>query len=50
MEILTRKQAIKKFCYECSGENRAEVTRCPSFDCPLWPYRKGTVITERPKN
>lgn len=33
--------AIKQFCYECSGENRAEVRRCSSEDCPLKPFRFG---------
>lgn len=34
-------KAIKQFCYECSGENRAEVKRCSSVDCPLKPFRFG---------
>ena len=34
-------KAIKQFCYECSGENRAEVKRCSSKDCPLKPFRTG---------
>lgn len=34
-------KAIKQFCYECSGENRAEVKRCSSADCPLKPFRTG---------
>jgi hypothetical protein len=34
-------KAIKQYCYECSGENRLEVTRCSSPNCPLKPFRKG---------
>ena len=34
-------QAIKKFCYECSGENNKEVEMCPSEKCPLYIYRNG---------
>jgi hypothetical protein len=39
---MTRKQAIRAKCIDCSGGNRAEVKRCESEDCPLWPYRLGT--------
>lgn len=34
-------KAIRQYCYECSGENRAEVKRCASKDCPLKPFRTG---------
>ena len=40
-ERLTRRQAIRAKCLDCSGGNRAEVRHCPSNDCPLWPYRLG---------
>jgi hypothetical protein len=40
-EITSPLKAIKQFCYECSGENRAEVKRCSSLDCPLKPFRTG---------
>lgn len=40
-EKLTRKQAIRAKCLDCSGNNRAEVRRCPVIGCPLWPYRMG---------
>ena len=40
-EITSPLKAIKQFCYECSGENRAEVKRCSSIDCPLKPFRTG---------
>lgn len=34
-------QAIKKFCYECSGENHKEVTKCAAVNCALYQFRKG---------
>jgi len=35
----SRKSAIKAFCLECTGWQRAEVARCTALACPLWPYR-----------
>lgn len=50
---MTPLQAIKQFCYECSGENRAEVKRCTSPKCPLYAYRtghtSGRTMTEEQK-
>lgn len=40
-EITSPLMAIKQYCYECSGENRAEVKRCSSETCPLKPFRTG---------
>ena len=37
----SRKYAIKAHCYDCSGDNLAEVTRCVVVDCPLYKFRKG---------
>lgn len=31
--------AIKAFCLECVGWQRAEVVRCTAPACPLWSYR-----------
>jgi len=31
--------AVKAFCGECVGWQRAEVTACKAVACPLWPYR-----------
>jgi hypothetical protein len=33
------KSAIKAFCLECVGWQRAEVARCTDLACPLWAYR-----------
>lgn len=40
-EITSPLMAIKQYCYECSGSNRAEVKRCSSETCPLKPFRTG---------
>lgn len=47
---LTRAEAIKQFCYECCGENRAEVKKCPNKKCPLWVYRKGREVKDNNEN
>lgn len=33
------RQAIKAFCLECTGWDRAEVTRCTAKACPLFEFR-----------
>lgn len=33
------RMAINAKCFDCSGWNRAEVTRCVVHYCPLWPVR-----------
>ena len=38
---LTRKKAIRAKCIDCMCGNTAEVRRCPSKNCSLWPYRMG---------
>lgn len=44
---LTRGQAIRKKCLDCSANNRAEVKNCPIKDCPLYRYRLGKEIAEK---
>jgi len=41
MKRLTPVKAIRAYCIDCSGGNRAEVKRCELDDCPLFPYRMG---------
>ena len=41
---LTRKQAIKQYCFECSGEDFQRVEKCWDARCPLWPYRRGDAL------
>ena len=37
----SRKDAIRAMCMECVCWQEAEVTRCPTTYCPLWPFRPG---------
>lgn len=46
----TRKQAIRAKCLDCSGGIRAEVRRCPTTSCPLWPYRMGAELKSNGEN
>lgn len=39
---LTGLQAIRAKCLDCA-HSAAEVRKCVCFDCPLWPYRMGSV-------
>jgi hypothetical protein len=34
-------KVIRSFCMDCMAENAAEVRRCTSVGCDLWPYRMG---------
>lgn len=43
---LTRAQAIKAKCLDCSGWQRQEVKHCPIKDCPLWIYRLGYEVDQ----
>jgi len=43
-----RQKAIRLFCLECMGGSAAEVGRCESHACPLWPYRLGRGVKRRP--
>ena len=47
--ILTRNQAIKARCLDCSADQRDEVTMCPATNCPLWPYRFGSNPFKKPR-
>lgn len=40
-EKLTARQAIRKHCIMCSGDNVKEVKFCTVKKCYLWPYRNG---------
>lgn len=33
---------IRAFCLSCMGGQQTEVRNCPSFNCPLWPFRMAT--------
>ena len=44
----SRRAAIRLFCLDCMGGSAAEVARCASKGCPLWPHRKGRGTARRP--
>jgi len=33
------RQAIKAFCQECCGYDRAAIAECAAYACPLWNLR-----------
>lgn len=33
------RKAINGKCWDCSGQNKAEVSRCTVYGCSLWPVR-----------
>lgn len=37
-------RAIRLKCVDCCGGAAVEVRRCPSTDCPLWPFRMGKNV------
>lgn len=41
-ERLTPRQAIRKYCVECSGGSVYEVNKCTAKRCHLWSFRRGT--------
>lgn len=38
---MTRTEAIRLYCLDCSGGSPKEVTLCVIGDCPLYPFRFG---------
>lgn len=40
---MTKQKAIKQYCFECGGSERANVMLCHLTDCPLWPFRFGAA-------
>jgi hypothetical protein len=34
-------KAMRAFCVDCMGNQFAEIRRCTSIGCALWPYRLG---------
>ena len=35
----SRKSAIRAFCGECQGFDRAGIAGCTAYACPLWNFR-----------
>jgi hypothetical protein len=46
---LTPRRAIRLRCYDCSAFQWAEVKKCETFTCPLWPYRNDGPPSEQMK-
>ena len=44
---MSRAQAIKQNCMDCSGGIPKEVTLCPIVNCPLWPFRFGYSVKDK---
>ena len=38
---MSAKRQMRLFCKWCMLDSNIEITRCPSKDCPLWPFREG---------
>lgn len=41
---LPRSKAIRQKCIECKCRQLAEIRRCTTYDCPLWPWRMGRML------
>lgn len=46
VKTLTARSAIRHHCRECMGWNAAEVRRCTSPLCALFPFRTRDKVTE----
>lgn len=44
---MTKAQAIKKHCLDCSGHQAKEVTLCHLIYCPLWEFRFGNCLKNK---
>jgi len=40
-EVASKMQSIRNQCLECMGYNHAEIQRCTSLECWLYPWRFG---------
>lgn len=45
-QVASRKDAIRNFCMECMGYQMAEIRRCTSTECWLYPWRLGMLDDE----
>lgn len=46
MGRLTRQQAIRQKCLECSAGSTKEVRLCPIINCALWRFRLGKEVQD----
>lgn len=49
-ELLSVLKAVRLRCLDCSTFSSYEVTLCVIKDCPLYPYRFGTLKAEEEKS
>lgn len=47
---LTRGEAIRQKCLDCSSEDMGEVRKCNVVECPLHPFRMGNEIKTKEIN
>lgn len=43
IELRVPMKAIRQACLACVGHQEAEVRKCISISCPLWPCRMGSL-------
>ena len=48
-DTLTRAEAIRLYCFDCSGFSYYEVDKCPLTDCPLFRFRNRKASSQRMK-
>ena len=41
---MSAKKQIRLYCKWCMLNSNIEITKCPSTDCSLWPFREGGTI------
>jgi hypothetical protein len=41
IELFVPRKAIRAFCMQCCCNQEAEIRKCVSISCPLWPMRMG---------
>lgn len=44
----SRTAAIQLFCLTCMGGSKSDVTKCTSYNCPLWQFRPGAKKNIKP--
>jgi hypothetical protein len=32
---------LRRYCLQCTNGSRAYIQNCPTYCCPVWPYRMG---------
>lgn len=50
MKKISRVKAIREKCLDCCGWESAEVRKCTAINCPIHPFRMGTLEKSRQTN